>query len=473
MTPPAVESGSKNPFDQPNITNSLNQSPTQLSKLLEQNAQAYLQNYHVSANRDVSPPESGTSHFLQGLQLKTDLPELRRSGSGDSTDSEWKLRSSTSAGSLPLRIPSIRNRLRSSAGSVSPGSVISSPMLAAMLDITPLPSPTMGPTEWRNLMRSRSRASSTSSRASRSDFGPSLSATQGSPRKKNYGLLHTHRKSSISDDITMTDEAGSTHGHVRSISDYTPEGVLIPKPRQISVSVTGHANAVEPTQQGLHREDYIGPRRGIVSAKSEFDEILETPKRLLSPPLEDETVQKLPNLPKPEIWTAQSIRTGTTKAYEMIKPLGQGTFSKVYLAVRQIRDRRDSVDYSQPSRDMAGVRARSRRLVAIKVVEPGPAGGADAERIEVSLKREVELMKTVLHPSIIHLKAFGTEPSGRALLIMNYCPGGDLFELASQKLHILTPSLIRRIFSELVSAVRYLHQKYIVHRDIKLESKLI
>jgi serine/threonine protein kinase len=30
---------------------------------------------------------------------------------------------------------------------------------------------------------------------------------------------------------------------------------------------------------------------------------------------------------------------------------------------------------------------------------------------------------------------------------------------------------VQRMFAELVGAVRYLHQNYIVHRDIKLESK--
>jgi protein-serine/threonine kinase len=108
----------------------------------------------------------------------------------------------------------------------------------------------------------------------------------------------------------------------------------------------------------------------------------------------------------------------------------------------------------------------------VKVVEHGPAGGADEERIEVSLKREVDIMRSVAHPSLVHLKAFGTDADHRALLVMNYCPGGDLFEVASTKLEVLVPSLVRRIFSELVSAVRYLHQRYIVHRDIKLESML-
>lgn len=384
----------------------------------------------------------------------------------DSTDSDWKLRSSTSAGSLPLRIPSVRHRLQSTAGSLSPGSVISSPMIAAMLDITPLPSPTIGPSEWRNLIKSRSRASSTSSRASRTDLGPPL-APQTSPRKKGYGALHLHRKSSLSEEaFSQNDEAKE---RTRSVSDYVPDMLSTPKQRQIAVS--GTSLRPEPTAGPVNmlREDFLGTQRGIVPPVPVFTEPFETAKPLLSPPIEDS--EPLPKRPKVEVWTAQSIHTGMTKAYETIKPLGQGTFSKVYLAVRQVHDRKDSVDYRQPSRDMAGVRARSRRLVAIKVVEPGPAGGADAERIEVSLKREVEIMKSVLHPSIIHLKAFGTESNGRALLVMNYCPGGDLFELASGRLNVLTPALVRRIFAELVSATRYLHQKYIVHRDIKLESE--
>ena len=173
---------------------------------------------------------------------------------------------------------------------------------------------------------------------------------------------------------------------------------------------------------------------------------------------------------KTDIYVVQSIATGHKRRYKAIRELGQGTFSKVFLAVRQVDSEDDGVDYSRDSTNMAGVRIRSRRLVAVKIIQHGPAGGADADRIDISLKREVEIMKSINHPSLVHLKAFGANEE-RALLVLNFCPGGDLFELASTKLEVLVPGLVRRIFAELVSAVRYLHQRFIVHRDIKLESK--
>jgi protein-serine/threonine kinase len=90
----------------------------------------------------------------------------------------------------------------------------------------------------------------------------------------------------------------------------------------------------------------------------------------------------------------------------------------------------------------------------------------------MSLKRELEIMQTIRHPSLVHLKAWNIEPT-RAILVLSYCPGGDLFDVASSHREALTPSLLRRIFAELVGAVRYLHERRIVHRDIKLENVLV
>jgi protein-serine/threonine kinase len=227
------------------------------------------------------------------------------------------------------------------------------------------------------------------------------------------------------------------------------------------VSGPGPAAEASPSPISLHREHYLGETRGIVP----------TPTNSVFSSDASYDQEPAPKRQKREIFKASSVFHGQPRMYEGLRELGKGTFSTVYLAVRKVHDRKDTLDYAQDSVNMAGVKARSQRLVAIKVVEHGPAGGADAERIDTSLKREVELLKAVQHPSLVHLKAFGTDGGARALLVMNYCPGGDLFDLASTKLDVLTPPLVRRIFAELVSAVRYLHQKYIVHRDIKLESR--
>lgn len=61
-------------------------------------------------------------------------------------------------------------------------------------------------------------------------------------------------------------------------------------------------------------------------------------------------------------------------------------------------------------------------------------------------------------------------------IVMEYAQGGELFDFV-QKMHQsrkpVDEELIRRIFTELLHVVLWLHEHNIVHRDLKLESKYI
>lgn len=410
------------------------------------------------------------------LETQTDFQNLLSSSPMERSGSENNLRQSVSTNSLPRRTASIRAALAatlSSAGSVSPGSVISSPQLAAMADITPLPSPIQrASSSWRidrTLSQSLSRASST---ASRSGSSFNLRSGEGSSH-----LLRTPSRSTPSQGAESTPDGGEIqqsrltapserkHTRNRSLSEYVPDALPASQKRQNSVSSSVRPKTSTSSRgSNIHRERYLAVQRGIALPTSHPP----TPPRSIQNGYESgdsqNVVTPLPSGDSNQTFSVKSIRSQQPRQYRMLRQLGQGTFSHVVLAVRQEIDQRH-----EPSQWGTGT-AAAQKYVAVKIVEHGPAGGADQERLEISLNREVDILRSVNHPSLVQLKAFGSDEK-RALLVLDFCPGGDLFEFASQGTKPLGPGLIRRIFSELVSAVGYLHQNLIVHRDIKLESK--
>jgi len=259
----------------------------------------------------------------------------------------------------------------------------------------------------------------------------------------------------------------AAHSRNRSISEYVPEGMQVPKSRNIVVSTSSAPSisqqSFSPPEDHMHREQYLAVQRGLA---------ISIPKPPTPPDSntgkESDDLERLSSGLSPSkglalpVYEAHTVSGGRLKKWRALRQLGKGTFSNVMLATSEGVDGTDAVLKNEDD-------VNPKSLVAVKICEQGPAGGADEKKIGVSIKRELEIMKSINHPSLVHLKAVNM-CERQAYLVLNYCAGGDLFELANMNLDVLTPGLIRRMFTELVGAVRCLHSQYIVHRDIKLES---
>ncbi|KAI9702448.1 MAG: hypothetical protein M1836_000928 [Candelina mexicana] len=433
-----------------------------------------------------------------GLRLQTDLgPNFTfTSASASNVTTAQSGLSPTTTSGLPVRTPSVKSALSTSAtavGSISPGSAMSSPSLASMPDITPLPSPLVSggsPGPWK---RSVPGSASCDANGLVSPIEPTPLDSKGEPlsaamasqtKRRAYQGLMPAATEAHNANSRVSEENVARHARNRSISEYVPAAMQVQKPRHIAVSGAGGplkpGNELSPSTSHMHREEYLAAQRGLAVARpptpppSNRSEAESSDSDSASPVLSDEAERvRSTKTSQWECFEAQTIGGTQKRRWRALRQLGQGTFSRVMLATSQglsenrVGETRE-VDYMEVDEE----HLEPRKLVAVKVIEHGPAGGADEQRVESSLKRELEIMESIRHPSLVRLRASSVE-STRALLVLSYCPGGDLFDVASQKLQLLNPSLIRRIFAELVAAVRCLHAEYIVHRDIKLENVLL
>ncbi|KAJ6482982.1 kinase-like domain-containing protein [Mycena vitilis] len=132
--------------------------------------------------------------------------------------------------------------------------------------------------------------------------------------------------------------------------------------------------------------------------------------------------------------------------YLLLQTLGEGEFGKVKL----------------------GLHCQWGEEVAVKLIR---RGNVDTAVRMSKVEREIEVLRTLKHPNIVRLYDV-IETDKYIGIIIEYASGGELFD------HILAHRYLRerdasKLFSQLISGVWYIHQKKIVHRDLKLENLLL
>ncbi|OXG37176.1 tRNA (cytidine32/guanosine34-2'-O)-methyltransferase [Cryptococcus neoformans Bt15] len=172
--------------------------------------------------------------------------------------------------------------------------------------------------------------------------------------------------------------------------------------------------------------------------------------------------------------------------WRLVKKMGEGAFSAVWSAVPAGSTPSSSTPTHAPT--------ATNILVALKLLThplPDP-------RTRIAFLREASVLRHISHPSIVgYIDDFSTERHD--ILVLEAAGGGELFELMSDeenRRRMILPApapgsepvagseeteigwdkdgegFVRRVFSELVKAVGWLHEVGVVHRDIKLENIL-
>ncbi|XP_062970569.1 serine/threonine-protein kinase Nek4 [Cynocephalus volans] len=132
-------------------------------------------------------------------------------------------------------------------------------------------------------------------------------------------------------------------------------------------------------------------------------------------------------------------------AYCFLRVVGRGSYGEVTL----VKHRQDGRQYVIKKLNLRNTTSRERRAA----------------------EQEAQLLSQLKHPNIVTYKESWEGGDGLLYIVMGFCEGGDLYrKLKEQKGQLLPESQVVEWFVQIAMALQYLHEKHILHRDLKTQN---
>lgn len=134
-------------------------------------------------------------------------------------------------------------------------------------------------------------------------------------------------------------------------------------------------------------------------------------------------------------------------SYTLMQEIGRGSFGVCYLVKRSLPGSEDS-------------------LCVVKEINTAEMSRDEAKKVE----SEARIMRSLKHPNIIDFVECFKTKSGQVCIVMEYADAGNLKNHIDKNRGPLPEDEVVRMVAQICLALKFLHERNILHRDLKLEN---